>query len=184
MSYCLDITEEDTGFSKFKSYIKGFCRCGCWQLTNLRRGKFNKYIKYHQFRGSNNVNYNGGWYVDGYGYTHIKKPDHPYATKTGWIRKHRWVVEQREGRILRSEESIHHIKPISKGGTDDIGNLMLFANEGEHRIYERTLDKSDRFCLLCGGKTYISKKGCEGWHRYQDGFICRKCYCREWRKNH
>jgi hypothetical protein len=34
--------------------LKGYCECGCGDLTNIYRGKFRRFIKGHQARGENN----------------------------------------------------------------------------------------------------------------------------------
>ena len=170
------LTVEDIDFLGYKSFIKGFCRCGCWQLTTFYKGRFMEYIRGHNSKKENNPNWNGGEYPDKDGYTHILKPDHPYCDSRGYVKKHRLVVEKQEKRDLRPEERIHHIKPVSKGGTDDIENLMLFANHAEHQKFEKKKDMSNRYCSLCGGKTYIEKNGREHWHKYENEFICKNCY--------
>ena len=53
---------------------------------------------------------------------------------------------------------------------------MVFFSDSEHKSYENLKDMSNRFCLLCKGKTYIDKKGSAQWHIYKNGFICRNCY--------
>lgn len=47
--------------------------------------------------------------VDHQGYVRIFEPDHPRATKGGWIFEHRWVVEQALGRFLERDEHVHHL---------------------------------------------------------------------------
>ena len=132
----------------------------------------NKKISY---KGSANPAWRGGRILLG-GYWRIWQPDHPFCNSHGYVREHRFIMEEYLGRYLRREEEIHHINGIK---TDNrIENLMLFPNGAEHKRYERTLNMSDRICLLCNSsKTYIKKKtGRPDWLRYQDGYICRKCY--------
>jgi len=132
------------------------------------------------FMGPENHNWKGGRrLVDGYWY--ILVSNHPYTTKQGYVCEHRLVMEKKIGRYLTREEEVHHINGIK---TDNrIENLMLFSNAAKHRHYEKTLDKSNRYCLLCGQKTYTDKKGHERWYFYRDGFICQKCYKIEKRRN-
>lgn len=64
------------------------------------------------------------------GYIQVYRPNHPLATKDGYVMEHRLVMEQRLGRYLRLEEVVHH---INHDTTDNrIENLALFPNIGEH----------------------------------------------------
>jgi hypothetical protein len=47
--------------------------------------------------------------LDEHGYVRIFQPDHPRATKGGWIFEHRWIVEQQLGRYLERDEHVHHL---------------------------------------------------------------------------
>lgn len=83
-------------------------------------------------KGSANSNWKGGWYIDTEGYKHIWKPDHPYATKHGYVLEHRLIVEVREGRYLRPNEEVHHINGIKNDNRSE--NLMLFENKVAHDL--------------------------------------------------
>lgn len=48
------------------------------------------------------------------------------------------------------------------------------------------LHKQERICLICGSNETGINKTKYGtpyplWYYYKDGFLCKKCYCREWR---
>ena len=79
-------------------------------------------------RGEKHYNWKGGRkYINGY--VLIWKPDHPYASKNGYIFEHRLIVEQALGRYLRADEYIHHIN----GKRDDnrLENLRLVTHHKE-----------------------------------------------------
>jgi hypothetical protein len=75
---------------------------------------------------------------------------------------------------------IHHINENVQDNS--LINLQPLT-KSEHRSITAKKDKSNVFCLLCGNKTRIDKKGYEGWCKYLDGYICNKCYMKEYRKN-
>lgn len=43
------------------------------------------------------------------GYVLVKVPEHPSASKGGWVYEHRLVIEVLIGRILKHYETVHHI---------------------------------------------------------------------------
>jgi hypothetical protein len=46
--------------------------------------------------------------LDNSGYVIVYEPEHPNASPTGWFREHRLVVERALGRLLASDEHVHH----------------------------------------------------------------------------
>jgi HNH endonuclease len=68
--------------------------------------------------------------VDEDGYILVKCPDHPYATKSGFVRQHRLVMEEQLGRYLLPEEVVDHKNRDTSD--NDPGNLQLFASNADH----------------------------------------------------
>ena len=77
-------------------------------------------------------------YISG-GYSWIYCPDHPRATKMGYISEHSLIYEKFLKRYLTSEEVIHH---INRNKTDNrFENLSYFANNALHIKYHRKLQR-------------------------------------------
>jgi len=66
------------------------------------------------------------------GYIMVYMPEHPYCNSNGYVREHRLVMEQRLGRYLRPEETVHHINEIRNDNRDE--NLELFASREANSI--------------------------------------------------
>ncbi len=70
------------------------------------------------------------------GYRYIYCPDHPNATKQGYVAEHRLAMEKHLGRYLTSEEVVHHIRRPKTN--NHISNLELFATNADHLRHELT----------------------------------------------
>lgn len=94
-------------------------------------------LKAKRGRGSpveRNFFWNGGCRQETEGYVLVKMPDHPFATKDGYVREHRLVMERTLGRYLTLEEVVHH----KDGNTqnNDPENLEVFASQADHMRHE------------------------------------------------
>ena len=81
-------------------------------------------------RPDRNVFWRGGRTVDKAGYILIHAPDHPHATKGGYVREHRLVMERELGRYLLPDEVVDHRDTDT--GNNDPSNLRLFASNADH----------------------------------------------------
>lgn len=80
--------------------------------------------------------------------------------KRNFVREHVLIAEQKLGRQLKKEETVHHIDGNKKNNNPD--NLMVFATNSDHTTYHHT------------GKAY-EKDGV--WHALHDKVTCTCAYC-------
>jgi transposase-like protein len=83
-----------------------------------------------------NYFWRGGRIVDKHGYILIKTPGHPFATKSGYVREHRLVMERVLGRYLEPEEVVHHRNGVNDDNRPE--NLRLYADNASHLADELT----------------------------------------------
>ena len=76
------------------------------------------------------------------GYIYIKKENHPYCNKQGYVAEHRLAMEEFLGRYLKPREVVHHINGIIID--NDIENLELFPSRSEHLSYHMNLTKMQK----------------------------------------
>lgn len=74
------------------------------------------------------------------GYVGVRKPDHPYASKDGYVMEHRLVMEEQLGRYLKPDEDVHHINHNKKDNRPE--NLMVISKSEHSKFHglERVLD--------------------------------------------
>ena len=75
----------------------------------MSRPAWNKGIPNLENRGENHWRWKGGEYKHNRGYIMALAHDHPYATKEGYILKHRLVYEKAHNITLLPSAVIHHI---------------------------------------------------------------------------
>ncbi len=169
-------------------FILGKCQCGyCNEDITIRTsmGYLRKYIIGHHLNGKKALNWKGGEINSG-PYKALYRPNHPNASKQGYVLKHRLIYEHYL-KILFDEDvyipptyEVHHIIPVDEGGTDTLINLTCLSRSA-HRRHHNLEDMSDRICNVCGSdKTRMIKLGDiirpKWFGNKEKGFKCTKCY--------
>jgi len=72
------------------------------------------------------------------GYVYLWVPEHPFASRRGYVAEHRLVMEKKLGRLINPEEVIHHVDFNRANNTPD--NLVLFKNCGYHFAFHLQFD--------------------------------------------
>lgn len=161
-----------------KPFVLGKCLCGCnedIELFDKWRRKLRFFIHGHNWRGKlrhATLKKEGNYYT-------IKRQHHKFARKNGYVVFHHYLKELDEGCYFDpSIYDTHH----KDGNTfnNEPENLEILLHS-EHSSLTNKKDMSDRFCLLCNGKTRIDKNGWEYWIKYKTGYMCMKCYLKKYR---
>ena len=79
--------------------------------------------------GANNKFWKGGIRRRGEGYVRKFNPNHPFCDNEGYIYQHRFVIEQYLGRLLKKNETIHH---LGKKNDNRLKKLMCFISHSAH----------------------------------------------------
>lgn len=91
-------------------------------------------VRGHGSPGASNYFWQGGRRREREGYVLVKKPDHPHATKSGYVRQHRLVMERVLGRHLLPQEVVHHKDGDPTNNRPD--NLEVFSSNADHLRHE------------------------------------------------
>lgn len=127
---CAECSKEFRTYpSKLKLGRGKYCSKDCSDKNTLiKKGqtlspenKFKKGQKAHNYIGSRLTIARSG----GKPYKLIYAPEHPHATKAGYVREHRLVMEEHLGRLLELHEIVHH--KDSDTLNNDISNLEVMS---------------------------------------------------------
>jgi hypothetical protein len=85
--------------------------------------------------GANNPKWRGGRNRGGEGmrYWKVHKPEHPNASKQGYVLEHRLVMEEKLGRLLERHEIVHHIDEDTLN--NDPENLEVMTQSEHARLH-------------------------------------------------
>lgn len=170
------------------------CGCGCGEMI-LNRNKRGNPIRYksghfwfnkkrtHDQSGDKNPNWVGGK-SNREKYILILMTNHPNTDNRGYVAEHRLVMEEHLGRYLTKDEIVHHINHNQQD--NHIENLQLMT-PSEHTLYhnaERRKEIDKRLCYKCNQNTTLYKNKTPCWFRSKEGWICNKCYRKDYWWNH
>jgi hypothetical protein len=126
-------------------------------------------------RGPSNPGWRGGTTKDGNGYVLLYLPEHPQARR-GYVKRSRLVAEALLGRLLTSDDHVHH---INKNITDDRPENLRVLSLGEHlrehqpersaiAAQQRSWENHGGRCAECGTTE----------HPHGGKNLCHRCLCR------
>lgn len=139
---------------RYRSHIRknNYCSVKCSaKNTYIQKGQ--QLSKKTQFvRGEKPHNYKG-WQLTksretGRYYKLIHMPSHPNATKGGYVREHRLVMERVLGRLLHDDEVVDHINRFDTLNNDP-SNLRIMKKKDHDRmntplnIHKRWVDRGN-----------------------------------------
>jgi len=102
-------------------------------------------------------------------------PDHPYATKNGYVLFHRVIVENKISRLLTRLEIVHH-----KDGdrhNNNISNLEVMLRSDHSRMHKLGSGHGDVRveCANCQRTIFVSYNTRPGTGTRKNRFCSRKC---------
>lgn len=104
-----------------------------------------------------------------YDYALVK--DHPNATSNGYVLYHRVVMENYLGRLLYSDEVVHHKDGNKHNNTID--NLEVLSNKEHSTLHaKRGRTYVELVCKNCGKVFYREKRQIK---KGRDAFCSRRC---------
>lgn len=103
------------------------------------------------------------------GYEYIYNPSHPLSNKSGKVYVHRIVASGKIGRLISSEEHVHHIDGDKLNNNPE--NLQIVSNSEHNKIEWEKKGFSpyeSHYCSSCGKELYKNRNPITG--------LCSECY--------
>lgn len=91
---------------------------------------------------------------DSRGYILLYMPDHPMAPKSGYLQQHRLVMANHLGRMLMSDEVVHHKNDVKDDNR--LENLELLTKQAHDRLPKPPPKPKRIGCPHCGGTILIT----------------------------
>ena len=122
-----------------------------------------------------NSNWRGGTTMHNSGYRCIYAPNHPNASKTGYVLEHRYVISQALARSLRHGEIVHHKNHDRLGNR--VENLELVESNSSHirNHHHVNLKRRRRVQLVCS-HCDISFERCPSNIKFERQFCSKSCH--------
>ena len=80
------------------------------------------------------------------GYYYLYKPEHPNAIKKGrYIAEHRYMLEQKIGRLLTKNEIAHHINGNKADNRQENLELLTISEHNKYHAKNRKRNKKGQF---------------------------------------
>jgi hypothetical protein len=165
---------------------KRFCACGCGRIVIQKHSWYTpKYIHNHHTKGKRGPSckrWRGGRKIHTSGYTYILSPNHPRATKDGYVLEHILIYEQYYKVCILPGGVVHHKNRIRNDNRLENLELLSTNQHAKHHHKGRLTDMDGRKCVICGSdKTRLLKSGRPTWRRNKNGqMLCARCHLREW----
>ncbi len=116
---------------KYPSTAKRYCSKSCSAKdTSSKR----------DYRGEKNPKWRGGRILQVDGRIYVYAPDHPLATKAGYVYEYRLAAEKVLGRTLSREEIVHH---VNADPSTAIPGALAPITQGQHAALEAELKYRD-----------------------------------------
>lgn len=107
-----------------------------YQLLQYHRRLWGgKLLRAAHTSGRDHASWNGGSWIDRYGYRMVLCPDRGKCSK--YVAEHVLVIERKIGRQLAPEEVVHHINGVK---TDNREENLLVTTRSQHKKFHAQLE--------------------------------------------